>query len=457
MKSYQHSLFQTNSHGLNQGISGKQRHGGKLPGAFKKPIKLNVHACTWDAFPECLKTEHKQQKKMKSKELEYVPILVHNKGVSLRYAWDGQYLLLEKHLKILEAKSFKQFLKDCLRRVRLIMLSLFVPEQVTSNYMDFLKWKFVHRIFSSAIQVQSTQAMLLAIGIGAKRSLPSAAALNWVLKDGLGRLSKFIYSASLGSAFDADLKRVRFSTSVLFSLSVGVELLTLIFPQHFLLLATVANIGKSISLAACIATSSAIHRSFAVADNLGDVSAKSQIQMVCFDNIGLALAACLNLFCKNNPRIEAALPFVIYPFFTAMDLFAIYQGLKYVHLPTLNKARIEIIADKWIHSRTVPSTGEVSNVEGIRFFHPSGSRIWPLRIGFINAKEQRAEIMRSALRSMKNEDSYFLSMESGHSFPWKPQLRLLLCLHKKAAAADIVMGVLQDDREQRSREMNQSC
>lgn len=118
-------------------------------------------------------------------------------------------------------------------------------------------------------------------------------------------------------------QRVRFSTSVLFSLSVGVELMTPVFPQHFLLLATVANIAKSISLASYIATGvyfssflmlmwwlacsiswhwscnfelfvlpenywfmwsmswqSAIHRSFAVADNLGEVSAKAQVKII---------------------------------------------------------------------------------------------------------------------------------------------------------------------------------
>lgn len=50
------------------------------------------------------------------------------------------------------------------------------------------------------------------------------------------------------------MKRVRFSTSVLFSLSVGVELLTPTFPQYFLLLASVANIAKQISLACYLAT-----------------------------------------------------------------------------------------------------------------------------------------------------------------------------------------------------------
>lgn len=48
--------------------------------------------------------------------------------------------------------------------------------------------------------------MFRAIGIGYKSSLPSAAALNWVLKDGLGRLSRCIYTARLASAFDTNLK-----------------------------------------------------------------------------------------------------------------------------------------------------------------------------------------------------------------------------------------------------------
>lgn len=48
--------------------------------------------------------------------------------------------------------------------------------------------------------------MFRAIGVGYSRSLPSAAALNWVLKDGLGRLSRCIYTASFASAFDTNLK-----------------------------------------------------------------------------------------------------------------------------------------------------------------------------------------------------------------------------------------------------------
>jgi hypothetical protein len=99
-------------------------------------------------------------------------------------------------------------------------------------------------------------------------------------------------------------QRVRFSTSVLFCVSLGLEMLTPLFPQHFLFLATLANVGKSISLAAYLATSSAIHRSFALGDNLADISAKGQAQTVVADNLGLAVAVCINHFGHNHPRCD---------------------------------------------------------------------------------------------------------------------------------------------------------
>lgn len=48
----------------------------------------------------------------------------------------------------------------------------------------------------------------------------------------------------------------------------------------------------------------AVHKSFAVSDNLGEVSAKAQIQTVCFDNLGLLLAALLNIMLRNNQRFK---------------------------------------------------------------------------------------------------------------------------------------------------------
>ncbi|XP_075653426.1 protein root UVB sensitive 4-like isoform X1 [Castanea sativa] len=405
-----------------------------------------------------------------------LPVVIRRSDEVCRYFWDGSRLQLVcvdgsgSSFSFDFDDGFRKMFRLCGSAVR----DFFIPKQVSENYMDYVKWKLLHRVFSSALQVLATQAMLRAIGIGYSRSLPSAAALNWVLKDGLGRLSRCIYTAGLASAFDTNLKRVRFSTSVMFSLSIGVELLTPVFPQHFLLLASIANIAKQISLASYLATNiglclgknffcywifhhimcrfnvvtlfkqTAIRRSFAIADNLGEVSAKAQIQTVCFDNLGLLLAAVLNILLKNNQSLQAGLPFVIYPIFSAVDLFGIYQGLKHVHLQTLTKDRLEIILNIWIESGFVPSPAEVSKEEGVDFLWSKGKKNWPIRIGCLNPKDQIPKLSMMAMQYSSGEDYYFICMEIFHKGVKRTkQQGILLCLREGASIADIIMGLLQ--------------
>lgn len=66
----------------------------------------------------------------------------------------------------------------------------------------------------------ATQSLLQAVGVGAKRSLPAAATINWVLKDGLGRLGRLTVATRFGESFDSDLKRFRYTTSVIYALSL---------------------------------------------------------------------------------------------------------------------------------------------------------------------------------------------------------------------------------------------
>ncbi|XP_073288879.1 protein root UVB sensitive 4-like isoform X2 [Primulina huaijiensis] len=377
------------------------------------------------------------------------PFVVRHSGTVSRYVWDRRELKLVS-VDGINGFCFRDYFVDYEDGVRKLgkfcwsaLRNFFLPREVSENYLEYVKWKFLHRVFSSALQVLATQAMFRAIGIGYSRSLPSAAALNWVLKDGLGRLSRCIYTASLASAFDTNLKRVRFTTSVLFSLSIGVELLTPVFPDYFLLLATMANIGKQISLACHLATGSAVHRSFAVSDNLGEFSAKSQIQTVCFDNIGLLLAATLNIMFRDNLRLLATLPFVAYPIFSAVDLFGIYKGLKNVHLQTLTKDRLELIINTWIELGYVPSPAQVSKMEGIGFFQNSGMMMLPIRIGCLNLKRKMPKLSIMTMKSLSNNDFYFICIESFNRGFRTRDLGIVLFVREGAVTSDVIMGLLQ--------------
>ncbi|KAK6128662.1 hypothetical protein DH2020_037593 [Rehmannia glutinosa] len=373
------------------------------PKTSLKPFALSKSLCTSFNFnheyqeEEKLKTRHLNDKKP---EIFDLPVVIRHSGTVSRYFWDG------KELKLVSIDGIDAFVSlsdfsvnfgDGIRKLGRVCLAavrnFFLPREVSGNYLEYVKWKFLHRVFSSALQVLATQAMFRAIGIGYSRSLPSAAALNWVLKDGLGRLSRCIYTASLASAFDTNLKRVRFSTSVLFSLSIGVELLTPVFPKHFLLLATIANIAKQISLACHLATGHlhGMHlnlykdmiqllqllyfvtlKSFAVSDNLGEISAKAQIQTVCFDNVGLLLAATFNILFRNNQ-----------------------------------------------------------------------SELLPIRIGCLSPKRKLPKLSLMTLKCLKDEDSYFICMERLSSGSGIRDHGILLSLREGAGTSDVIMGLLQ--------------
>ncbi|XP_023006924.1 protein root UVB sensitive 4 [Cucurbita maxima] len=373
------------------------------------------------------------------------PVVLLRSGRVSQYVWDGFSLQLVGVDGGASSVSFDfvDGFRTMYRACGLAVKGFFIPKNVSEHYVLYVKWKFLHRVFSSALQVIATQAMFRAIGVGRTRSLASAAALNWVLKDGLGRLSRCIYTATIASSFDTNLKRVRFSTAILFSLSIGVELLTPAFPQYFLLLASIANIVKQISLGCYLSTASAVHRSFAVTDNLGEVSAKAQIQSVCFDNLGLILAVLLNFLSKNDQRLQAALPFVVYPIFAAMDLFGTYQGLKHVHLQTLTKDRLEIILCTWIEQGYVPTPAEVSEMEGIDLLCRKGKVSWPIRIGCLNLESQIPKLSMLAMRSVCNKDYYFICMDVFCRGLTTNTHGILLCLREGARAADISMGLLQ--------------
>lgn len=83
------------------------------------------------------------------------------------------------------------------------------PQSVTPNYLSYVKWQLLVNTLSSACggtrntlfhcisapmllydlpAVISMQSLLYAIGLGAATSIPAAAAINWIIKDGLVRI-----------------------------------------------------------------------------------------------------------------------------------------------------------------------------------------------------------------------------------------------------------------------------
>ena len=79
------------------------------------------------------------------------------------------------------------------------------PQSVHPSYTPYVVWSMVGSTASACGGVLSMQALLYAIGLGAG-SIPAAAALNWVIKDGLGQLGGVAFASMINNRFDADAK-----------------------------------------------------------------------------------------------------------------------------------------------------------------------------------------------------------------------------------------------------------
>ena len=126
-----------------------------------------------------------------------------------------------------------------------------------------------------------TRALLRAVGVGGAAAAAGSAALNWVLKDGLGRCGAIAAASVIGNRFDNDSKTYFLYGDVCYELGVGIELCAPLFPSWFLLIGSLANALKSTSYMMRLPPRAAFLKSFARRENVGDLSAKGNAQARC--------------------------------------------------------------------------------------------------------------------------------------------------------------------------------
>ena len=76
------------------------------------------------------------------------------------------------------------------------------PSSVPPHYVGYAKYQSLAMSLSSAAGVLATQSLFYAMGLGAG-SIPFAAALNWVIKDGVGQLGGVLFASLVSRRFDA--------------------------------------------------------------------------------------------------------------------------------------------------------------------------------------------------------------------------------------------------------------
>eukprot|EP00347_Sterkiella_histriomuscorum_P003816 403362828 len=221
------------------------------------------------------------------------------------------------------------------------------PHTVSSSYLKFTIYSNISAFMYTAMGFLSAQSLFVAIGSTMTQANLAAAAYTWVLKDGLGQLGGILFASRYGRNFDVDIKKWRFMAIFALNISMYIEILTLSFPQYFLALASLANVGKNICFLLASASRASINLQLAKNNNIGDISGKSVSQFTASTLIGGACGLGISKI------IDITSIYQLYPVFfvlTVMNIAASYYSAKVIDELYLNNQRAFLLFNEFFKS-----------------------------------------------------------------------------------------------------------
>ncbi|KAG6425230.1 hypothetical protein SASPL_115657 [Salvia splendens] len=319
------------------------------------------------------------------------------------------------------------------------------PDSVTPSYVPYMTWRALKHFFGGAMGVFTTQTLLSSLGVSRNRSAPGAVAINWILKDGAGRVGKMLF-ARQGKKFDYDLKQLRFAGDLLMELGAGVELATAAVPHLFLPLACAANVVKNVAAVTSTSTRTPIYKAFAKGENIGDVTAKGEcvgniadlgyyllypdmelgnvILSQCIVHITLLGTGLSIMIAKRNPSL-----FTTFGLLSCGYILSSYKEVKSVVLHTLNRARFTVAAESFLKMGCVPSLQEGNLMENI--FIPPWKQHRPIVLGPRFKDAFQDPISYIALEPIFEKEQYIVT--------YNPSKGNIYALFKNQAKSDDIL------------------
>uniref|UniRef100_A0AAY4DEJ9 RUS family member 1 n=1 Tax=Denticeps clupeoides TaxID=299321 RepID=A0AAY4DEJ9_9TELE len=224
------------------------------------------------------------------------------------------------------------------------------PESVSGDYLQYQIWDTVQAFSSSLSGTLATQASLRGVGVGNREATVAAATVTWLLKDGTGMIGKILFAWLKGLFAD-----------ILNDIAMFVEIMAPHFPPFFTFIVCIAGVFKSIVGVAGGATRAALTVHQARRNNMADISAKDGSQETLVNLAGLLVSLVLIPLVTDNPLLT----FVLFFLFTVLHLVANYKAVRTVVMDTLNKDRLSIVLQQYLHDGQVLSPQEANRREPV--------------------------------------------------------------------------------------------
>ena len=242
----------------------------------------------------------------------------------------------------------------------------FLPQGVNQSYYHFMKWRIFQRFINSNLHVLGTQSLIMGLGIKSAKTLGISAALTWVLKDALGKVTRLVWASKMGRRFDSDSKRWRFRASIVYALGNYLEIVTYINPSLFLLWATLANSCKQVAMLTSSATRTSLYNSFrdGKRENIADITAKGEAQIAIVDLCGIAFGVTLSSLVGTSIKSVMTTYFIL----QISEIFCLFRQIQGIEFTVMNFERmtklVEAFCDGIDDKDCVSSANCTSSING---------------------------------------------------------------------------------------------
>lgn len=256
--------------------------------------------------------------------------------------------------------SYKNHYDTTLSALTHIFLPAGYPDSVRPEYLRYQMWDCLQGLTSYLRGCLTTQALLKGAGVGVSEASSVAAALTWVLKDGVGMASSLFVAYLCSTSFEVNTKEWRLLADFLNNIGLFLNMLVSIFPSQFLLLGCLSAICHSLCGLLAGATRARISAHFVIdKGSLADVTAKESTQETAVTLAGLLLGMIFTGLVGEN-AVHAWSLFVLLTF---VHQWANYRLVRTLVFDTLNPQRCCLLTEDLLRQCIIHNSNSNSKVD----------------------------------------------------------------------------------------------
>lgn len=243
------------------------------------------------------------------------------------------------------------------------LLQPLLPTRYPENYTTWAKWHISRHIFRNAHYTLGTTSLLVSLGLDRTTSTIalSSSALKWVLKDGIAMLTKLLISTNFANRVDTQSKKFRIIGDCLMCSKSFIEIISLLNPKYFLIYGSLSALCKDAGGAMSGPPYRVFLDSFSKGlDNIGDISAKGEAQVVIGNLIGLGIGVLLSGLLIDNGIGDRL---GVWGILSIGHLYSTWNAVNGVELFTWNESRLEYIIKYYEQFNDIPDISDVNKEE----------------------------------------------------------------------------------------------